>query len=67
MKSLISAMTLGFTVVVSILAPTLIGLAADKFCGIGPWGVVMGIICGALCAFGALWRPDKNEIRKTYA
>ena len=54
-------MTLGFTIVVSILAPTLTGLALDHVCGISPWGVIGGLVCGALCAFGALWQLTKTK------
>ncbi len=59
MKSTVQALTLGFTIVVSILAPTVIGLALDHVCAIRPWGVIGGIVCGALCAFGALWQLTK--------
>ena len=61
MKSWIQAMTLGFTVIVSILAPTLIGLLLDETCVIRPWGVIGGILCGAGCAFAALWQLTKTK------
>ena len=61
MKSTVQALTLGFTIVVSILAPTLTGLALDHVCGISPWGVIGGVVCGALCAFGALWQLTKTK------
>ena len=48
MKSTVQALTLGFTIAVSILAPTLTGLALDH-------------VCGALCAFGALWQLTKMK------
>ena len=54
-------MTLGFTVIVSILVPTLIGLQLDETCGIRLWGVIGGILCGAGCAFGALWQLTKTK------
>lgn len=61
MKGLVQAMTLGFTIVVSILAPTLVGLALDHVCAVRPWGTVGGIVCGAFCAFGALWQLTKMK------
>ena len=41
MKGLVQALTLGFTIVVSILAPTLVGLALDHVCAVRPWGTVV--------------------------
>lgn len=60
-------MTLGFTVIVSILAPTLIGLLLDETCGIRPWGCHRRHpLRGWVCVCG-LMAADENEIRKTYA
>ena len=54
MKSLIQALSLGMTVIASILVPTLIGLAVDRAFPLRPAGVICGIVIGALGAFGAL-------------
>ena len=65
MKSLIQSLSLGLTVIASILVPTLIGLAADRAFAIRPAGVICGVVIGALSAFGALIQlvrqGDKDE------
>lgn len=61
MKSTVQALTLGFTIVVSILGADPDRTALDHVCGISPWGVIGGLVCGALCAFGALWQLTKTK------
>ena len=47
---------LGLVMISSILVGMMLGLAADKFLGISPWGAAVGILIGIVGGFYAVYQ-----------
>lgn len=49
------ALSLGLSIALGLCIPIMIGVYVNERFNFSPWGILIGIVVGLLCAFGALW------------
>ena len=55
---------LGLVMISSIIIGMMLGLVADKFLGISPWGTALGILIGIAAGFYAVYQLIMKNLRK---